>query len=908
MPHTKDSLHTPDRVAALQRYRILGTPPETAFDRITELVAHTVDTPLAWLSFVDDTQQWFKSVYGVPEGAGHAVPLEKAIGMSTLQSEDGVVVQQTDPKKKQLAHPFIDGGTLLGFYVGVPLRTADGYPVGTLAAADPVPRMAMPDVLSTVHRLGEIAMQTLELKQHAHASNLLKRIRNGVYALDTEWRFTYVNEQAATWLESARTSMLGACIWTLFPEAKDSLLYQKLHEAMRTQRRVAFSFYQASLDQWFEIDAHPSEGGLTVYFVNITGKKQSEAEQTLLARALKQSNEAVLIFEAHPVESLPTTIMYANRACEALTGYSRQALTGADLQLLHGPDTESDVLETAYVHMQAGESWSGRITHHRHDGRPFVVHWNMDPVRDNNGVITHWVAVQRDVTKQHRRDTALRRQRNLLAQTQRLAGGWTLDRRTGTLTWSEEVYRIHDLPPDTPITPDDALSFYPPEARDQIQEMLTKCLHDGTPYDVELPIRTATGTTRWIRTVGGVIEHEDDAILKLGGAVQDITKRRQAYQKLRKRERRFRGVTDSIPGAVFCLHVQAPHSESPTYTVDFISRYAETLFGARLNRRSDAFDWFVQRIPKEHRSDFHASIQKALQDHTRWEYEMPFEKPTGKTIWLRGVAMPEERPSEHVFNGVLLDVTERKHTEQELIAAKNEAEEMNRLKSAFLANMSHEIRTPLTAIIGFAEVLGDMDLDGPADRFSNLIRRSGRRLLSMLNSVLDLSQLEAEAMDLQPTTLSVNGWMHDMVHEVAAYANESNVTVDVQAPSETVEAKLDPQALQRVLMNLLNNAVKFTPEGGTVTVRLEATPKTLTVEVADTGVGIEEAFLPHLFDAFKQESTGSGRVYEGSGLGLTITKRLVNLMNGTITVDSTKGEGTTFIVTLPRYMNRIDPV
>jgi len=241
----------------------------------------------------------------------------------------------------------------------------------------------------------------------------------------------------------------------------------------------------------------------------------------------------------------------------------------------------------------------------------------------------------------------------------------------------------------------------------------------------------------------------------------------------------------------------------------------------------------------------------------------------------------------------------RKEHEAELIAAREQALEMSRLKSTFLANMSHEIRTPLTAIIGFADILALNDSQTDNREFARLIRQSGQRLLDTLNSVLDLAQLEGDMVPIDWQWINVRDIAEGVVEMLRPRLADRPVALCVR-PEDTAPIPVfsDVGALQRILVNLASNAIKFTDDGE-VCIELSVTDETLTMTVSDTGIGISPHFLPHLFDEFRQASSGISRDYEGSGLGLTITKRLVELLEGQIHVQSEPGTGTRFTVTLP---------
>ena len=243
------------------------------------------------------------------------------------------------------------------------------------------------------------------------------------------------------------------------------------------------------------------------------------------------------------------------------------------------------------------------------------------------------------------------------------------------------------------------------------------------------------------------------------------------------------------------------------------------------------------------------------------------------------------------------DLTEQRRIREGLKASKEHAEEMLRLKTSFLENMNHEFRTPLVSILGFAELLAD-EPDEDIREMGATIYRSARRLHDTVNSVIDLAQLEGNGVAYRPEPVNVGAEVEIVAQQMRDAAEAKGLVLRVKVTPDA-EALIDRDALRRILTVLLSNAIKFTVRGG-VGVDVEADSHRVVVRVSDTGVGIGEEFLPHLFDDFQQESSGMGRSHEGNGLGLAITKRLVDMMGGRIVVKSVVGEGTVFAVAFGR--------
>jgi len=256
-----------------------------------------------------------------------------------------------------------------------------------------------------------------------------------------------------------------------------------------------------------------------------------------------------------------------------------------------------------------------------------------------------------------------------------------------------------------------------------------------------------------------------------------------------------------------------------------------------------------------------------------------------------------------LVSAAIRDITERKQLERRT----NEA---NRLKSEFLANMSHELRTPLNAIIGFAELL-HLGKVGPLapehQEYLGDILTSGRHLLQLINDVLDLSKVESGRMQLRPRPVDLGRLVSEVRDVLRELAAAKQIRLKLELDSDIGSVVLDPDRLKQILYNFLSNAIKFTPEEGKVTVRTAAEGEdSFRLEVEDTGIGIAPENVPKLFVEFEQLDAGSNKRYQGTGLGLALSKRLAEAQGGRVELRSTPGEGSTFSAILPRVSDARD--
>jgi PAS domain S-box-containing protein len=359
---------------------------------------------------------------------------------------------------------------------------------------------------------------------------------------------------------------------------------------------------------------------------------------------------------------------------------------------------------------------------------------------------------------------------------------------------------------------------------------------------------------------------------------RDLTESQRIDRELRESQEYNRGLIESNIDALMTTDVLGIISDVNRQMCEMTGHTREHLIGTAFNR------YFTE--PK--RAD--EGIRRVLAEDRVTNYELTMRARDGKEISK--------------------DITEQKALEEQLRRKNEELEvqymrvqEANRLKSEFLANMSHELRTPLNAIIGFTELLHDGKVgavSGEQKEFLGDILTSSRHLLQLINDVLDLSKVESGKMEFRPESLDLErvvGEVRDILRSLSA---SKRIRVDTEIAPNLGDVLLDPGKLKQVLYNYLSNALKFTPDEGQVTVRVVSEgPDHMRLEVEDTGIGIRAEDMPRLFVEFQQLDASTGKKYAGTGLGLALTKRIVEAQEGRVGVSSTPGQGSTFFAVLP---------
>ena len=387
-------------------------------------------------------------------------------------------------------------------------------------------------------------------------------------------------------------------------------------------------------------------------------------------------------------------------------------------------------------------------------------------------------------------------------------------------------------------------------------------------------------------------------VVGLEGTVQDITERKRAERQIRESEERFRLVTQATNEVIWDNDLRSGEQRWAGAIQPMLG-YAPGEIG-----NSGAF--WEERIHPEDRQRVLSDLETLIATGGQaWsdEYRLRHRDGNYLAVLDRGYVVHDENGEPVRMLGSILDVTKRRQAEEELERAKEEAEAANRTKSTFLANMSHEIRTPMNGIIGMTSLLLDTDLSEEQRKYAETVRNSGDVLLILLDDILHFSKLEAGEVRIETINFNLRDIVRDVCTLFTERARERGLNLSgYLGPDVPTALTGDPFRLRQILTNMLGNAVKFTEEGQ-VTLGVERLDDNdaevkLRFEISDTGIGMTEEQRAQLFKAFSQADDSTTRRYGGTGLGLVISKQLVELMGGEIGVESAPGMGSTFFFTL----------
>ncbi len=614
---------------------------------------------------------------------------------------------------------------------------------------------------------------------------------------------------------------------------------------------------------------------------DISRRVEAEAQAHLLLQAAEQSANAIVITDRQG------RIEYVNPAFTQITGYAKDEVLGQNPRILKSGHHPPEFYASMWQILLQGQIWQGEIVNRRKDGSLYWERETITPIVDERGEITRFIAIKEDITAQKAAEEQIRKLQEAVEQS---ANAIVITDRQGRIEYVNPAFtRL------TGYTREEALGQSPKVLKSgkhskAFYAQLWETILQGEIWQGEILNRRKDGTLYWEQMTITPVVNAHGEITHFVAIKEDITQRKEAEEQIRL----LKEAVEQSGTAIFIVQPQG--------TVEYANPAAERLTGYR---REEMVGHPISIIsPLQSEAPQFTEMLAHIQRYEPWRGTMQLRRKKGAPRWvylsLAPILDAEGQPLHFVV--VMEDITHQKELEEALRQARDEALEANRMKTSLLAHVSHDMRTPLGGILGFAEMMLAEALGPLTERQREALQRildSTRTLVDFTNDLIHQAELESGRLRLKPQPFAPAELLKVLPSYVGlaeAKGLKVHTYVDPDLPEQVIG---DLYWLRRILANLLSNAAKFTDQGEIWIRLLRQEGDRWALQVQDTGIGIPPDMQSKIFEPFRQGDDSPTRRHGGSGLGLSIVKQLVELMQGEILLESTPGKGSTFTILLP---------
>lgn len=754
-------------------------------------------------------------------------------------------------------------------------------------------------------------------------SSVFDTVADTILVIDVEgnnrFRFNSVNKAFQDTTGIPQDKVVGKLINDIIPQPSLDIVLGHYNTAIKEKRSVS----------WEETSDYPIgrlTGIVTIAPVfddagnctKLVGSVKDITERKKIDDELRTSEERYQILSEVSYEGIAIhdmgVMLQVNHALAKMFGYTESELIGMNALRLATPDS----VEIIKTNMILGTEEPYEAMGIKKDGTIFPVELQGRPMYYNGKKVR--VAALRDITSRKKAEKELRESEEkfrLLAETTDIIP-WESDAKTFQFTYvGPQAEHILGYPAEEWYSYDFWPNHIHPDDREEALSFCLRAFKTKKNYEFDYRMIASDGSIVWFHDVV-TVQVADNVPVTLRGYLINITERKRIENELKENEGRFRKLvetSDIIPWEI----------DAKTFNCTYVGPQAEKILGFSVEEWYEP-DFWTNHIHPEDQSRAAKYFIDEFQKNRNYDFEYRMIAKNGDVVWFHDLVTVERGPNNEPIKlrGYLIDITRRKLADEkvqemtleleqrvqertaqlqanniELQKAKITAEESKAAKELFLASMSHEIRTPLNAIIGFQQLLKSTSLNEEQQEYVESIDFAGKNLLVIINDILDLSKIEAGKFQFDELQFSVHDIAKSVIELVNHRAKEKNIKLYIYVDASIPQILFgDSARLSQILLNLVGNAIKFT-DSGEVKISANCVSETdqdvlCEFVVEDTGIGIASERLPYIFERFTQESVETNRAYGGTGLGLTISKYLVELQGGKIWVTSEKGKGSVF--------------
>ena len=746
---------------------------------------------------------------------------------------------------------------------------------------------------------GKLARQALLENENSYRE-LFNNVTDAIYIQNRDGIFLDVNEGAVKMYGYPREVLIGKSpLFVSAPGKNDIAALSGMIARVFEGEQQQFEFWGLrSNGEIFPKEVRVVQGtyfGEKVCIAmahDITERKRAEEvlrESETKFKSLVESTSD-MIWETN----LQGKYTYVSPQFTNLLGYPPEEVIGRSPFEFIYHENISEIISNSDNIVQQKKPFNSLVNKYRHrDGHYLYFETSGVPVHSNTGELTGYRGVSRDITQRRLSEKELHKLSSVVQQNPNTIIITNLD---GIMEYVNPAgcetsgYQLKELVGRSPSV------FASGNTPRETYRSLWATIKSGQKWEGIFHNRKKTGELFWESALIVPIRDPEGVVSHYLGVKEDITKRIKFEEALKESEERYRQLFEASPDAIIL-------ADTATGMLIDANPVACSLLGYSLNKIRTLHQ--TQLHPPRHREFAIESFIKHAEAAIRKEDQLPIE-----SVILRsdGAEIPVEVLSNNItlngrniLQGVFRDISERLQVRNELMKAMEKAEASDKLKSAFLRNISHELRTPLNGIIGFSEMITQLD-SSAEDRieFSRMIKKSSTRLINTINGYMDISMIVSGLTEINKRSFLLSKFIEKIRKHVVASCESRNLRLDIifNVPDRNIEIITDEDLLSKIFYHLTDNAVKFTKKGS-ITIGYELKPGFHTFSVSDTGPGISEDLLTVIFDIFRQADLSISRGYEGSGLGLSIARGFVKLLGGDLWVKSEVNHGSTFWFTIP---------
>lgn len=763
---------------------------------------------------------------------------------------------------------------------------------------------------------------------------IIDALPENITILDEQGNITQINKTCRDFFSFSNQSLTIGDNLLNFLTAANTPVLQNIAEKIRQilggeipDFRLNFSIPIQNKEYWFELrgkklgeDRNPS---IMLNLEDISNSKLTESAlvesernyrtlaetvihnaNALLASIVESSDDAIIS------KNLDGTITSWNKGAEKVFGYKIAEAIGKSITMLiphHLINEEKTIIEK----ISRGERIEHFETIRQHkNGTLLNISLSISPVKNKEGKIIGAAKIARDITEKHKAAEELQQSQLMLSlamQSSRM-GVWEHDISSGIVHWSKELEEIFGLEKGAfGGTRDSYYKLIHEEDRQRIWAEIETAIAEKRDYTIEFRFKHSNDSTRWMEGRGKAVYSERGEAVRVYGIGIDITERKLSEATLRESEEKYRTLFNSIDEGFCIIEMLFDENGEP---FDYLFLDTNPMFEIATGLKNATGRTALELVPNLEKHWFENYGKVAVTGEPIRFIDGSAAMGRWFDVYATRIGDEKSRRLALIFT----NITERKLIEIEReeilkreIAARRTAEEANRAKDDFLSVLSHELRTPLNAILGWTRIL-NMDSLNIERRLKAVetIERNARLQKNLIEDLLDVSRIISGKMRIENAETDFVAIVRSALETVRPFAETKNIQIEFLSEIESRNIVGDYTRLQQIVVNLANNAVKFTNQGGNVKLFLTVEENKLSLKVSDTGIGIAPEFLPFVFDRFRQADSTIIRNHSGLGLGLTIVRHLTELHGGRIYAESDGvNKGTTFTLELPLNKSEI---